>query len=492
MDPAKIDAIINWPRPDTGKRLQSFLGAAGFNRDYSHLYASIAAPLDEVKNVIGPILWTEERISAFESIKKLFAQGLELQTIDWNKLMYLTPDASLRGIGAWIGQMDDKGEIIPVVCVSKKLTATQQRWSTTKRELYALMWSMQKLRHYLLGRKFVARVDHRPLVSMLKNRMTIMMEGWIDTILQFDFTTEYLPGPENVLADALSRCHDVSAKSSVVVNEDVELRLEAERRGKTVPSVDERVNLLERAHAFGHFSVGTLVKQLWSDGFWWPKMRQDARNIISACVDCRRYDIAKEGFHPIKSIEANEPWDHIQFDLIGPLPESTSGYEWIFTIVDVMTGYVVLRALRTKNMDEVGWNLWTLICDFGVPKIIQSDNGLEFVNSVVKQLSELYGIDHRLITPYNPRADGLVERMNKEVGQGLKKRFQNATDQWEKWLPLVQLGLNAKLLQRTGSQPFELFFGRPFVGFGDWKHVNASESIEQNIQQRLVDLEELH
>ena len=66
---------------------------------------------------------------------------------------YLTTDASLAGIGAWIGQKNQNGIIVPVTCVSKKLNETQQRWSATKRELYALMWGMQKLRHYLLGRQ---------------------------------------------------------------------------------------------------------------------------------------------------------------------------------------------------------------------------------------------------------------------------------------------------------------------------------------------------
>ena len=127
--------------------------------------------------------------------------------------MYLTVDASLIGLGAWIGQKSDQGVLLPVVCVSKKLSPTQQRWSPTKRELYGLMWAMQKLRQYLLGRKFVARVDHKPLVAMLSNKMNIMMEGWIDTIQLFDFITEYLPGETNILADALSRSHDVVASA---------------------------------------------------------------------------------------------------------------------------------------------------------------------------------------------------------------------------------------------------------------------------------------
>ena len=139
MDLQKVKAITQWPLPYDGKVMQRFLGAANFHRDFSANYAKIAAPLEETRNVKGPIDWTSERMEAFNKIKELFASNLALQTIDWNKPIYLTTDVSLTGLEAWIGQEEMKKTIEPVVCVSKKLNPTQQRWSATKRELYALM-----------------------------------------------------------------------------------------------------------------------------------------------------------------------------------------------------------------------------------------------------------------------------------------------------------------------------------------------------------------
>ena len=83
-----------------------------------------------------------------------------------------------------------------------------------------------------------------------------------------------------------------------------------------------------------------------------------------------------------------------------------------------------------------------------------SDNGTEFVNQLMKQLIKLYGIDHRLITPYHPQANGLVERTNKEVGRGLKKQLEGAKDRWNEYLPTIQLDLNQRILERTGSTIF--------------------------------------
>jgi hypothetical protein len=142
-------------------------------------------------------------------------------------------------------------------------------------------------------------------------------------------------------------------------------------------------------------------------------------------------------------------------------------------------------------MNEVAKALWSIITDFGVPKICQSDNGPEFVNKILHQLMQLYGIDHRLITAYNPRADGLVERKNKEVSRLLKKCMQGATDQWQQWLPMVQLCLNLKILERTGTRPFDLFFGRSFNSFGDYATIQKSEDLEKMMEGRIEDLKEL-
>ena len=141
----------------------------------------------------------------------------------------------------------------------------------------------------------------------------------------------------------------------------------------------------------------------------------------------------------------------------------------ILTIVDVMSGYAILRALPDKSMGSVARVIWEVLCEYGTPKIMQSDNGTEFVNSVMQELTKLYGIDHRLITPYHPRANGQVERTNKEVGKGLKKRLVGAKRQWEAWLPLLQLGINQRYLERIGTSPFALMYGHRFNGFDDMR-----------------------
>lgn len=485
MDPAKVKAILNWERPMDGKSMMRFMGAANFHREFTHEFAKIAAPLDECRNM-KTIEWTEERIEAWNSVKRIFSEDILLRHIDWEKTMYLTTDASIVGVGAWIGQKDEKGIIHPVICISKKLSPIQRRWSATKRELFALVWAMNKLRYYLLGRKFVARVDHKPLVGLVQNKMTLMLENWMDTILEFNFTTQYYPGEENGFADALSRSFEehVDLKEIFVEEEDARALWEAERRGMILPSEELRVEIVEKEHALGHLGVESMCKKIQSNGYWWPKMRKNIESVIGNCLNCLRFNVQSEGFHPSKSIIADAPWDHIEIDLIGPIYESANGKVHILTIVDVCTGYTILRAIASKDMKVVARTLWEVMCDYGLPKIMQSDNGAEFVNQVLEAMTELFGIEKRLITAYNPRANGLVERRNREVEKLLKKFVMGSYGGWDDYLPLVQMSLNQQVSQRTGSSAFSLMFGRSANGFEDYSKVESMDDIEKAMDKK--------
>src|ERR1700733_14207204 len=214
-------------------------------------------------------------------------------------------------------------------------------------------------------------------------------------------------------------------------------------------------------------------------------MRNQIKEVLSGCTPCNRHNVIKEGYHPAKSIEANNTFDHIQMDLIGPFTESEEGYNFIITIVDVFTGYTILRALKNKSENEVAFVLWSVLCEYGFPKIIQSDQGTEFINKVMKEMINLYGVEQRFITAYNPRADGLVERKNKEVSKLIKKYMDGSTQHWQQWLPLIQLSMNSAVTVRTGTAPFALMFARPLNDSEDYTKVdvNLNENVIDKIKE---------
>jgi len=144
---------------------------------------------------------------------------------------------------------------------------------------------------------------------------------------------------------------------------------------------------------------------------------------------------------------------------------STDGYDTMLVIVDVMTKYAILNCLKGKGMVEVARTTWEVLAIFGIPKIIQSDNGSEFVNQLIEELTKLNGIEHRTISPYNPRANVQVERTNRTIETMLCKELQGAMHEWPDFVPYVQLAYNAKISSTTGSTPFALMFGRSLNKF---------------------------
>ena len=310
----------------------------------------------------------------------------------------------------------------------------------------------------------------------------MLTEGWIEIIMEYNFSTEYLPGKENDLADALSRCYEGTVKAVTVDEKRANLEWEAEKRGYKLPNKGMKEKLMEEQHALGHFGVKLMVEKIKEAGYWWPGMRIDLKRKVRRCQACLCYNIEKEGFHPAKSITAKLPWDHLQIDLIGPLPVSEEGYTYILTVVDVCTAYTVIRALKNKEMETVAQQLWMIFCEYGTPKIMQSDNGLEFVNRVMKAMTVIHGIDHRLITAYHPSANGQVERRNKEVSKALKKFTEGTYAAWQQWLPLVQISLNEAISERTGSAAFALMYNRRFNEFRDFSKIDSTENWDKSLE----------
>ena len=86
----------------------------------------------------------------------------------------------------------------------------------------------------------------------------------------------------------------------------------------------------------------------------------------------------------------------------------------------------------------------------GLPKILQSDNGPEFVNEVIRALVKLTGIEHRLISPYNPRADGKVERSIGTTPCLSSRNYLHGTvNHWPMFVPFAQLMFNYKVSTLT-------------------------------------------
>jgi hypothetical protein len=136
--------------------------------------------------------------------------------------------------------------------------------------------------------------------------------------------------------------------------------------------------------------------------------------------------------------------------------------------IDVFTGFVVLRPLKSTTAETVARKLWKIFSLIGLPRILQSDNGSEFISDVLAALVKITGIERRFISPYNPRADGKVERSIGTVMLIIKKLLHGTNIHWPLFVSLAQLTFNSKVSSLTGSTPFGLMFGRSINDLKDY------------------------
>ncbi|KAG1391545.1 hypothetical protein G6F60_012514 [Rhizopus arrhizus] len=153
VDKNKLTNVESWPIPKTCKDIQRFMGLINYFRDFIPMISEVAAPIDSLRN--DPHVdknWTSLHTERFKALKNILQSKHILHYPDLNKKMYVATDASQYGAAAVLFQKDEKGRIKHIAFVSQSLSPSQRNWSTTKRELYAIILALKKFRVFLLER----------------------------------------------------------------------------------------------------------------------------------------------------------------------------------------------------------------------------------------------------------------------------------------------------------------------------------------------------
>jgi predicted aspartyl protease len=206
MDESRIAAVQKYPRPTKSKHIQQFLGLVGFYRQFIRNFADITEPLNRLTRKNAKFIWSHDCEYAFQSLIKQLSERPILAYPDFNKPFCLATDASQVGIGAVLGQVDDKGRETAIHFASRSLSQAERNYSTIERELLAIIYAVDKFRYYLYGKKFKIITDHNPLVYL--NNITLSSERltrWRLRLSEYDFEIEYRKGKANGNADSMSR-----------------------------------------------------------------------------------------------------------------------------------------------------------------------------------------------------------------------------------------------------------------------------------------------
>jgi transposase InsO family protein len=456
------------PKPTSLKQLQSLLGLFNYLRDYIPRFAEIAFPLERLKcskNISAD--WNNKHDEAFSKLCATLESLIFIHHPRLDLPLCVATDASKVGIGGILYQ-EEGDNTLYIRITSRALSKSEINYSAVKRELLSIVHCLTTFHIYIWGQLFTLFTDSRILTYLFTQKdLSPLLLGWLEIILDYTFEIRHLPGIMNLLPDCISRLWpEISLNTlpesfcAFIAQIDVDLL--------SMPTEDQRIILLERAHLLGHFGTKAIIDSIRKKYQLWPGITSQANKLVLSCIDCQRFSVKSQGFHPLTSLDATLPWDHMAIDLAGPFEKSFDGMVYILVIVCVATRFVILRPIADKSALSVALELFTLFCLVGFPKIMQSDNGTEFVNQVIHHLVLTATIDHRLILPYHPRPNGIVERPIGTMKKVLYKMLNGFLKNWDRFVPSVQYAMNVKVHPIHDSKPFALFFARSNNEFLDF------------------------
>jgi hypothetical protein len=208
MDPKKIAAVSEWPKPTNVKEVQSFLGFANYYRRFLKNFSSHATPLTQLTRKGVDFIWDTAAEKAFNTIKNLILSEPVLATFDPEREIELETDSSDFAQGAQIGQRDDDGILHPIAFFSYKMHGAELNYPIYDKEFLAIVNSFKEFRHYLLGSKHKIKVytDHKNISHFATTQeLSGRQLRYAEYLSEFDYVIIHRKGSENGRADAISR-----------------------------------------------------------------------------------------------------------------------------------------------------------------------------------------------------------------------------------------------------------------------------------------------
>lgn len=205
-NPDKVYAIKNFPIPRTTKEIKSFLGLVGYYRKFIPNFSKLTKPFTACLKKGSKINIDDPKyINAFKITQEILMNDPILSYPDFEKEFNITTDASQYAIGAVLSQ-GPIGSDKPIAYASRTLNDSEVNYSTTEKELLAIVWATKYFRPYIFGRKFKIITDHKPLQWLMSlKEPNSRLVRWRLKLEEFEYDIMYKQGKSNTNADALSR-----------------------------------------------------------------------------------------------------------------------------------------------------------------------------------------------------------------------------------------------------------------------------------------------
>lgn len=427
-DPDRLKPLMDLPPPKNASEMKRATGMFAHYSKWVPRFSEKIQKLVSCKTFPLP----QTALSAFDELKQDISKSI-ITTINYELPLVIETDASDYALAATLSQ-----EGRPIAFFSRSLSDCEKRHSSIEKEACAIVESIRKWRHFLIGHHFKLITDQQALSfifnlnhsSKIKNDKIMR---WRLELSCYSFDIVYRPGRDNIVADTLSRICGAS---------------------------DTR-HLFSLHQALCHPGITRMFHWVRSKNL--PYSLDDVKKMTSACPTCA--EIKPRFFKPQNQhlIKATMPFERLNIDFKGPIPSSCKNH-YILTVIDEYSRFPFAFPCRDVSSATVTRCLNQLFSVFGTPSYIHSDRGTSFMSQELTSFLHLRGIATSRTTPYNPEGNGQAERYNgtiwRSIMLALKSRNLNV-NQWEVVLDDALHSIRSLLCTTTNVTPHERFFIHP-------------------------------
>ncbi|CEP08776.1 hypothetical protein [Parasitella parasitica] len=310
------------------------------------------------------------------------------------------------------------------------------------------------IHRWLYMRQFTLHVDHKSLIFLnVQDTPNSMMLNRYELIFAYDFDVVHIPGILNQIPDALSRLYEVDdAMARHLV-------------GGSYASGTKKAKDVKNMYTDKRYTKKSVLSKVKIENRLKHKQLPHIERILSECLECSKYNIAREGYHPFKSQSIDQPLDH-----------------WALDLGD----FGVTSSNGNKRASSLAKELLQVFSLFGWPKALTMDSGTEFLGEAVASMLEIGGNNRFLSLPYNSLGNSVAESWVKLVKGTTIKLLSGKRDQWESYISWVNFCVSVKYAILHRSRPYAIVFNRQPNMFEDYSKLEPTLSLEK-ADEKLID-----
>jgi hypothetical protein len=473
----KIKAVIDAPVPENVDQLRSFLGLLNYYGRFLPNLSKVIAPLNNLLRKDSVFKWTKKCNQALEEAKQQLNSAAVLAHYSTELPLLLASDASEYGVGAVISHLLPNGDERPIAFASRSLSKAERGYSQLDKEGLAIVFGLKRFHQYLYGRHFTLITDNKPLTSLFHPEKPIptlaakRLHRWALLLASHDYEIQYKNTKAHGNADGLSRLplkstvrekqdvdhvfsvsqievlpvtaddirrevlkdpvlsviHDAVSSGTIVEKSDLQFEPYIKRFNelslhdgcimwgiRVIIPEKLRPAVLNELHE-GHIGVAKM-KMLGRNYIWWPGLDFEVESLAKSCQTCQQisHNSSAAILHPWTY--PSGPWQRIHVDYAGPF----QGHMFLL-VIDAYSKWPEVKKMKVTTSTATINAMRDIFSRNGLPNVLVSDNGPQFVSDEFSHFMKMNGITHKRSAPFHPATNGQAERFVQTFKHFMKK-----------------------------------------------------------------------